>query len=123
MPTKAYVVDVDYKLMTSKAYHEKLVKMSEDIASQLDLFVTSISKKKSVNLVPINSTLEKVPAELRAAMRIRDMVYKRTRPLYMILRSLGIVTGGNPDKDIILFSDLYGWVSSEEGAKAREHTS
>ena len=123
VPTKAYVVDVDYKLMTSKAYHEKLAKMSEDIASQLDLFVTSISKKKSVNLVPINSTLEKVPAELRAAMRIRDMVYKRTRPLYMILRSLGIVTGGNPDKDIILFSDLYGWVSSEEGVKAREHTS
>jgi len=122
IPTKAYVVDVDYKLMLSKAYHDKLVKTSEQIANQLELFVSSISAKKSVNLVPINSTLEKVPVELRAAMRIRDMVYKRTRPLYMILRSLNIVTGGNPDKDITLLSDIYGWVSSEEGAKAREHT-
>ena len=108
--------------MLSKAYHDKLVKTSEQIANQLELFVSSISAKKSVNLVPINSTLEKVPVELRAAMRIRDMVYKRTRPLYMILRSLNIVTGGNPDKDITLLSDIYGWVSSEEGAKAREHT-
>jgi hypothetical protein len=122
IPTKAYVVDVDYKRMISKAYHDKLVKTSEQIANQLELFVSSISAKKSVNLVPINSTLEKVPVELRAAMRIRDMVYKRTRPLYMILRSLNIVTGGNPDKDITLLSDIYGWVSSEEGAKAREHT-
>jgi len=122
IPTKAYVVDVDYKRMLSKAYHDKLVKTSEQIANQLELFVSSISAKKSVNLVPINSTLEKVPVELRAAMRIRDMVYKRTRPLYMILRSLNIVTGGNPDKDITLLSDIYGWVSSEEGAKAREHT-
>ena len=122
IPTKAYVVDVDYKRMISKAYHDKLVKTSEQIANQLELFVSSISAKKSVNLVPINSTLEKVPVELRAAMRIRDMVYKRTRPLYMILRSLNIVTGGNPDKDITLLSDIYGWVSSSEGAKAREHT-
>ena len=122
IPTKAYVVDVDYKFMLSKAYHDKLIKTSEQIANQLELFVSSISAKKSVNLVPINSTLEKVPVELRAAMRIRDMVYKRTRPLYMILRSLNIVTGGNPDKDITLLSDIYGWVSSSEGAKAREHT-
>ena len=69
--------------------------------------------------MPINSTLPEVPKELLKVADIRGTVYNQSKPLYLIMKSLGI-TVGNDMTRTVLFSDVYGWVTKEEGERAKQ---
>ena len=61
--------------------------------------------------------LTETPEILRRVIDIRNIVYNQVNPIYIVMKSLGINVGGNPSKmskSPELFSDVYGWVTSEE---------
>lgn len=74
---------------------------------------------KDLNRIPINPSFNTIPAELQPVIDYNKLVSANSRPLYLILGSLGISVG-DAKKDII-FSNVYGWVSEEEGKKALAH--
>ena len=51
----------------------------------------------------------------------KAVVYANTRPLYLTMASLGI-TLGNSKKLNSLYSDVYGWISADEGNLVRSIT-
>lgn len=117
IPTKCYVVPlVDAR---SPEFISELQAKDEKIGNAWDKFVNGTSK--NVTRIVINPIVNTIPQEIRYNCNYRAIVYENTKPLYLILSTLGI-NAGNDIKRIVLFSDLYGAVSSEEGAKALEHT-
>lgn len=119
IPTKTYVVDV--KGVANPKYKAYLDKKSPEIANRLEVFLQGLKKGKELNSIPINNNLDKIPEELLCITDIHGIVYKQTKPMYIILRSLGIALGSDPDTETVLFSDVYGWISSAEGSLAKEH--
>ena len=122
LPTKTYVLPV-YNLADPK-YIEYLAKVEPDTADRLKQAINAF-KEKDINQIPINSMLKEVPLILRKAIRTRGLIYSQSSPLYLIMKSLGINIGADSLKMRArpeLFSDVYGWVSSEEAAKALPYT-
>ena len=74
-----------------------------------------------ITRIPINPFTNQSPEELRKVTNYKAVIWANTRPLYLILSSLGITVGANP-KQNVLFSDMYGWVSKASGEEARQHT-
>jgi hypothetical protein len=121
LPTKAYTIPV--KNLADPKYIEYLETVEPDTADRLKQALEAF-KGKDINQIPINSMLKEVPVVLRKAIRIRGLIYSQATPLYLIMKSLGINIGADSGKMSTrpeLFSDVYGWVSSEEAAKALEH--
>ena len=115
IPTKCYIVplgnirDDGYRLFLHQKYPEILDLMTEFLNTHT----------KPITRIPINPVLDTVPEELRPLVAVRDIVYASTRPLYLILKSMGIQIGSGK-KDTNLFSDVYGLTSRENGKLARE---
>lgn len=122
LPTKTYVLPVVN--LADPSYIAYLEKVEPDTADRLKEAVDAF-KDKDINLLPINSMLKEVPPILRKAIRTRGLIYSQTSPLYLIMKSLGINIGADSLKMRArpeLFSDVYGWVTSEEAAKALPYT-
>ena len=76
-----------------------------------------VYNNKAINFLPICPMLTETPEILRRVIDIRNIVYNQVNPIYIVMKSLGINVGGNPSKmskSPELFSDVYGWVTSEE---------
>ena len=116
IPTKCYVVPLIN--VKSKSFVEGLKSRNETMGLAWERFVKSTDK--AINRIPINPITNQIPEELRPICDFKNIVFSNTRPLYLMMSTLGI-TAGNNKKKPVLFSELYGWVSEEEGAKALEH--
>ena len=122
LPTKAYVLPVSN--LASPAYVEYLERVEPDTAARLKEALETF-KGKEINFIPINPMLKEVPEILRKAIRVRGLIYSQVSPLYLIMKSLGLSIGADPGKMGArpeLYSDVYGWVSSDEAAKALPYT-
>lgn len=117
LPTKTYVVPLAN--FHDAKYYEYLRRSNPDIADKYKQFCDKLEKTKKVTRMPINSTLPEVPKELLKVADIRGTVYNQSKPLYLIMKSLGI-TVGNDMTRTVLFSDVYGWVTKEEGERAKQ---
>lgn len=115
VPTKCFMVPVTD--LSSSKYLTFLKRKNEDIYQRLTKYLAK--SDKLITRIPINPTLDRVPVELRPIMETRKIVYSNTKPLYTILRSLGVPTLAT-SKSTGLLSDVYGLapVSSGERAKA-----
>jgi hypothetical protein len=69
----------------------------------------------------LNPSVDKIPEEIKPFTDFKSIISINTKPMYLIMQSLGIVTGGPTGKPV-LFSDVYGWVTEEEGKQAIQHT-
>jgi hypothetical protein len=110
--------------LANPSYISYLEKEEPDTAERLKEAIATF-KDKDINQIPINSMLKEVPPILRKAIRTRGLIYSQTSPLYLIMKSLGINIGADSLKMRArpeLFSDVYGWVTSEEAAKALPYT-
>lgn len=116
IPNKCFVVPVSNMRNDDYLNHLKKIDMSMCTA-----LVTFLSKtdKKSITRIPICPLIDKVPSELTVLVDFPSIVYKNIQPASRLLNSIGVETGGT-EKDKILFSDVYGWVSSEEGQELRK---
>ena len=117
IPTKCYVVPLNNARDTH--FIESLKSVDEKIGTAWEKFVKST--KKDITRIVLNPIVNTIPQEIRFNCNYRSIVYLNTKPLYLVMSTLGI-NAGNNIKKIVLFSDIYGSVSSEEGAKALEHT-
>ena len=122
IPTKTYTVPV--KNLADPRYMEYLEKVEPDTADRLKQALVAF-KGKDINQIPINSMLKEVPVVLRKAIQVRNIIYSQSSPLYLIMKSLGLnigADGGKMSSRPELFSDVYGWVTSEEANKALPYT-
>ena len=118
IPTKCYIVPL-IKLNHPK-YLEWLKTKDIKIYQKLNAFIAKYPDK-DLNRIPINPSFNTIPEELKPAIDYNKLVSANSRPLYLIMSSLGISVG-DAKKDIT-FSDFYGFVSEEEGKKALAHVS
>ena len=116
IPTKCYIVPLFG--MESLKYQDWLKEKDFGIYQKLMRFKEKYPDK-DLNRIPINPSFNIIPAELQPVIDYNKLVSANSRPLYLILGSLGISVG-DAKKDII-FSNVYGWVSEEEGKKALAH--
>ncbi len=122
LPTKAYVLPVSN--LANPAYVEYLERVEPDTAARLKEALETL-KDKEINCIPINPMLKEVPEILRKVIRVRGLIYSQVSPLYLIMKSLGLSIGADPGKMSArpeLYSDVYGWVSSDEAVKALPYT-
>jgi hypothetical protein len=122
LPTKAYVLPVSN--LANPAYVEYLERVEPDTAARLKEALETF-KDKEINFIPINPMLKEVPEILRKVIRVRGLIYSQVSPLYLIMKSLGLSIGADPGKMSArpeLYSDVYGWVSSDEAVKALPYT-
>ena len=98
---------------------EQLKSVDEAIGNKWKTFVSAATK--DINRIPINPITNKIPDEIIPICDFRSIVYSNTKSMYLIMQSLGITSGISKGK-VALYSDLYGWVSEEEGKLALEHT-
>jgi hypothetical protein len=117
VPTKCYILPLTNVRHHSYLYH--LEQTSPDIAKRLDKFLQK-NPDKNISRIPINPLTNKIPDELKLITNYKNIISQNARPLYLILSSFGIGTGA-PKKQNTLFSDIYGWVSKEDGELAAEH--
>jgi benzoyl-CoA reductase/2-hydroxyglutaryl-CoA dehydratase subunit BcrC/BadD/HgdB len=97
-------------------YHAYLQKTFPGVSEKIASFSAKYADKE-VNRIPINPLADAIPEELRMVANYKAIVYANTRPLYLVMASLGI-TLGNSKKSTALFSDIYGWTTSAEAQKA-----
>ena len=62
-------------------------------------------------------TWKLIPDELKPIANYRAIVYSNSRPLYLIMKSFSISIG-TTQKQSNIFSDVYGFVSEQDGMKA-----
>lgn len=117
VPTKCYVLPLTS--VKHSSYMDWLEQNSPDIAEKLKVFLEKNSKK-NITRIPINPLTNEIPPELRQITNYKAVIWANTRPLYLIISSLGLTVGANPKLNV-LFSDQYGWVTSEAAAEARKH--
>lgn len=116
IPTKCFVVPL--RDVTDLVYQDFLRSQHADIYEKFSNFLRKNPKKKFTR-IPINPLIDSIPVELRGIIDYKKIVYANTKPLYLILHSLGIVAGNNT-KNIALMSDIYGWVANSETAGVRK---
>ena len=117
LPTKCFVVPISG--VKSPHVIEALKSKDETIGAKWEKF--ALTSKKDINRVPINPIINEIPEELRSVCDFKSIVYSNTRPMYLIMQSLGITSGVSKGK-VVLYSDLYGWVTEAEGKQAIPHT-
>jgi hypothetical protein len=117
VPTKCYVLPLTN--IKHYSYMYWLQEHAPDTAEKLRAFLEKNSKK-NISRIPINPFTNKIPEELRQVTNYKAVIYANTRPLYLILSSLGVTTGAT-SKQNVLFSDQYGWVTKEAADNARRH--
>lgn len=108
IPTKCYVVPVGD--MVHASYVEKLASLDAEVCKRHIDYLSSISK--GITRVPINTNLDLVPEELRACIRVKDIITDNLSPLYLYMESFGISTGAGM-KHKILFAEMYGGINFE----------
>ena len=118
VPTKCYVLPLND--IYTYSYRHWLEEHSPNVSKKFNDFLDKNSNKK-ITRIPINPFTNQIPEELRKVTNYKAVIWANTRPLYLILSSLGITVGANP-KQNVLFSDMYGWVSKASGEEARQHT-
>ena len=114
LPAKTYVIPLAG--FNSSQYINYLSAVEPDIAYRLKE-ILRVYNNKAINFLPICPMLTETPEILRRVIDIRNIVYNQVNPIYIVMKSLGINVGGNPSKmskSPELFSDVYGWVTSEE---------
>lgn len=117
LPTKCFVVPL--LGVKNVKFIEQLKSRDEAIGEKWQKYVSSATK--DINRIPINPITNKIPEEIIPISDFRSIVYSNTKSMYLIMQSLGITSGISKGK-VALYSDLYGWVSEEEGKLALEHT-
>lgn len=117
IPTKCFVLPLTN--LRSTDYEAYLLKNYPDIHRSLKAFLTD-NPDKNITRIPINPMTETIPEELKPITNYRSIIYSNTRPLFLIMKSFGVALG-TLQKHTNLFSDIYGWVSEEDGLKARDH--
>lgn len=116
IPTKCYMLPLtnirhfDYQTFLENSHPE--------IAKNLEAFLIKYPKK-NISRIPINPLTNEIPAELKPVINYKGIVYDNTKPMYLIMQSLGLGMGNG--KVNMLYSDMYGWVTTEESQKALEH--
>ena len=118
VPTKCYVLPLND--IYTYSYRHWLEEHSPNVSKKFNDFLDKNPNKK-ITRIPINPFTNQIPEELRKVTNYKAVIWANTRPLYLILSSLGITVGANP-KQNVLFSDMYGWVSKASGEEARQHT-
>ena len=118
IPTKCFILPLEN--VRYGIYMAYLRNNFPEIADKLEDFFKEYPDKE-IARIPINPLTNEIPEELRFVTNFKAVVYANTRPLYLIMQSFGI-TPGNSKKQTILFSDIYGWATAEEGVKAIVHT-
>lgn len=118
IPTKCFVVPLVG--IRNKEYLDWLHNTEPDIEKALLVWFEKYPNRP-LNRIPVNPLLDKVPDELIKVMDIRHIVYDNAKPLYLLLKSFGFVPGTSK-KSPTLYSDMYGWVTSEEAQKVFCHT-
>lgn len=118
VPTKCYVLPLTN--VKHYGYEQWLESNYPETGKKLTAFLEK-NKDKNITRIPINPVTNQIPEELRKVTNYKAVIWANTRPLYLILSSLGITVGATP-KQNVLFSDMYGWVSSDAAAHARQHT-
>ena len=117
LPTKCFVVPLVG--VKNPKFIEGLMSVDEAMGKKWKKYISGV--EKDINRIPINPVTNKIPDEIKPICDFKTIVYSNTKSLYLIMQSLGITSGITKGK-VALFSDLYGWVSEEEGKKALEHT-
>lgn len=117
LPSKCYILPLTG--VSSYSYIAWLQRIKPNIATKLSGFLKQ-NALKTVTRVPINPLVNKIPDELQPVTAVEQVVFTNSQPLYLVLNSLGLGTGTDSKKRI-LFSRIYGWVTSEEGAVAATH--
>lgn len=118
LPTKTYVVPlVGFR---ADRYSEFLKKNYPDIHVKYQQTVSRVNPRKKISCMPLNTNSDHIPEELLPVTDVRKLVYDQCKALYLVAKSLGFNVGNLQDR-IVLFSDVYGWVSPEEAAIAKEH--
>lgn len=118
VPTKAYVLPL--RGFLSDEYQKFLDKKAPEVHQQYRQALEHLIKDKDVTRIPINTNLKEIPSELYPVLDIRSLIYSQCKPLYLITKSLGFNVG-NKQERTVLFSDVYGFVSSDEALHALEH--
>ena len=118
IPTKCYVLPLTN--IQHPTYLKFLKEKFPEEEQKLQAFVSK-NMTKDINRIPINPLVDAIPEELRMVTDYKAVVYANVRPLYLCMGSLGI-TLGNSKKLNALYSDVYGWVSAEEGQQVKEFT-
>jgi len=118
VPTKAYVLPL--RGFLSDSYQKTLEKKSPEIYQQYRQASEHLIKGKDVSRIPINTNLKEIPPELYPVLDVRTLIYSQCKPLYLIAKSVGFNIGNRQERTV-LFSDVYGFVSSEEASCALAH--
>lgn len=116
IPTKCFVLPLT-GLKDHKFIHD-LENESPEIADSLKEFTSKY--KKEITRIPINPLITSIPTELRQVTNYKSIIYSNARPLYLVLQSFGIGVG-NGKNNMTVFSDIYGWVTGDEGRKVKDH--
>lgn len=116
IPTKCFMLPLTN--VKNPAYQAMLADRYPDIKRKMEEFINKYPTK-DITRIPINPLTNVIPDELIPVMNYKSVIYDNVKPFYIILQSLGISLGNGKNK--ILFSDTYGWVSSEEADKCRIH--
>ena len=115
IPTKCFIVPLQG--INSAGYEYYLQENHPDIFEGLHKFQEKYPGK-ALNLMPINPLTDEIPIELRKIINYKQIIRFNARPLYIVLRCLAINLGM---KDKSLYSEMYGWATSEEARTAIEH--
>lgn len=105
IPTKCFVLPLSG--VESDSYKMYLEGSYPDVAKKLAKFVKK--NPKALTRIPINPATNVIPTELTPVADYRSTIYSNSRPLYLVLSSLGIVDGAPKNSDR-LCSDIYGWI-------------
>lgn len=116
IPTKCYMLPLTN--LDNPAYQAMLADKFPSVKQKMQEFIKKYPTKK-ITRIPINPLTNVIPEELIPIMHYKSIIYGNMKPFYIILQSLGVSLGNGKNK--ILFSDVYGWVSSEEAEKCRQH--
>lgn len=116
IPTKCFVVPLAG--IRHAGYEYYLQNNYPEIAKNLHDFLEKYPDKK-ITRIPINPLIDEIPIELRKIINYKQIIYANARPLYIVLSCLAINLG-SLKKDTALFSEMYGWISSEEAKKVIE---
>lgn len=117
LPVKCYVLPLNG--FGNTLHMERLESEYPSIATKAANFIAQYPKK-DITRIPINPQANVIPKELRSVTDYRAIIYNNCKPLYLLMASFGINCGTKSDHHI-LFSDIYGWVTSEIAQEAVTH--
>jgi hypothetical protein len=107
IPTKAYMIPVYGKLFRNADYLKYVKSVDANVHDRLVRYIEKLPKNKTINRIPLPTTISGLPKEIEPILYLRDIVYKNTAAAQLTLKSIGADLGFAKRRP--LFSDMYSF--------------